>query len=286
MNPKDLLEKLAKQQDEVFSGKKEFIAPILASNSVVATRIAGILYKFRIFRKGKREAGWYIFRARDEKEAVLVGPAEQDQIAEYQKLFRVKRYVLAYRMEDHWLGLPSDSEVGQQPASVYLAQGVEQFDAVDCVFDGKQAWYVNLFLSRDPSIAMTLRENLEKENKSIKAPGLTPADRYAYALAFALREEALKSNTEKRLERQLALGGAKLKSYVEAGTDTLAVTLNYEGRDFRINVRASDLTVTSAGICLSGEDRKFDLASMPSIFREKDERDRRGYDGGDGDDYD
>ena len=52
--------------------------------------------------------------------------------------------------------------------------------------------------------------------------------------------------------------------------DGIRVTYRVDGADYTTSVNKNDLTVQVAGICLSGEDQNFDLASLVGVLRESD----------------
>lgn len=70
-----------------------------------------------------------------------------------------------------------------------------------------------------------------------------------------------------RLTESLSHAGAQLVEYLERG-DSFRVTYSVDGRRYTSSVDKDDLTVNVAGICLSGEDSHFDLASLVGVLRE------------------
>ena len=84
---------------------------------------------------------------------------------------------------------------------------------------------------------------------------------------IGLREDAQRREPRRRIGEALAHGGASLRDLAEHG-DTYRVTYDVNGSRHVSLVRKNDLTILSAGICLSGMDRQFDLASMVGVLRE------------------
>ena len=70
-----------------------------------------------------------------------------------------------------------------------------------------------------------------------------------------------------RLRDNLSHAGARLVDYLER-TDSFRVTYLVDGQQYTSSVDKRDLTVQSAGICLDGTDRNFDLASLVGVLRE------------------
>ena len=99
--------------------------------------------------------------------------------------------------------------------------------------------------------------------------GITPETRAAYALAAefapAFRREREQRAVERRLRAALALNGGELVGYEEEGENWRVVWQTRSGQSHVSTVARGDLTVVSAGICLSGYDSDFDLQSLVSV---------------------
>ena len=70
-----------------------------------------------------------------------------------------------------------------------------------------------------------------------------------------------------QLSDTLSHAGAQLVDYLERG-DGYRVTYKIGNRSYTSSVNKGDLTVQVAGICLSGEDDKFDLGSLVGVLHE------------------
>jgi hypothetical protein len=109
------------------------------------------------------------------------------------------------------------------------------------------------------------------EPEQLSRLGLTAEERAAYAMSYAPRLQAelaaRRDRVEERLRVALAHAGAEFREYQERG-DLYRVAYEVDGRRQVSVVSREDLSVQVAGICLSGQDRRFDLQSMVGVLRE------------------
>ncbi len=261
-----------KAAEEAFL-ETEFLAPVLPGGRV-RVRIAGLICTLRVV--GQAEPGWAILKPLSTPSldrARIVGRPSLGQIRDYLALFPALRLVLVARSGRQWLALPAhrvDSRFDiADPVRVHLVQGAEPFQRIVARFDGELFWFQELDRRRSPAIAAYLREALVAETRpeDLHKPTLTAEERAAYTLAYEAVEAAQRDRVEVRLSDALAHGGAELASYIER-EDAYTVTFSVDGEVHRSTVRKDDLTVLVAGVCLEGQDRRFDLQSLVGVLRQ------------------
>jgi hypothetical protein len=252
----------------------EFLAPILRG-SRVQVRIAGVVCRLNV--QPADFEGWGVFRPLSLSEARLFRPCRLAERQRYLELFPLVRLILTGRQENQWLAIPAhraDTRFhieGQLP--VRLVEDAQVFDVIHSRFDGGQFWYAGADPRWDPEMAGSLRQALEQmvHPDTLSRPGLTAEERTAYATNYWPRylasEEARRSADEQRLRHALEHAGAELKDYMER-QDVYTVTYEVNGRRHISTVSKKDLSVQVAGVCLSGEDEKFDLHSLVGVIRE------------------
>jgi hypothetical protein len=268
----DALSRLAAAEERFLAC--EFLAPAV-SGGMVQVRIAGVIRSLHV--QPTDFSGWGVFRPISPAEATLVRPARLAERQRYLELLPRVRLILADRREHQWLAVPAhrgDARVqidGLIP--VRLVEEGQRFDVIESRFDGSQFWFAELDARGDPSQASYLRQELERLTPpdQLRRSGLTAEERDAYELTYWPRyeatEEARQGREERRLRNALAHAGAELKDYVER-QDVYTVTYEVDGQRHVSAVAKNDLTVQMAGICLSGEDRHFDLQSLVGVIRE------------------
>ena len=269
MSIDDILNRLEAAESDFL--QREVLAPVLPGRGVVV-RIAGIICTLAV--TGKRFAGWGVLRPQTLKTAALVRPATLAEVAGYLKLFPALRLIVVAREGRQWYALPaSQGERGLQlngPAPVLLAEaGIQPFETVVARFDGHFFWYERRDNRRNPALAAYLREALDAgtPTEALRKSGLSPEERAAYDWAQSLVAEAERAGVSGRLAAALAHAGGRLIAFTERDD---SYTVAYQVGDERAvsTVRKGDLSVLTAGICLSGQDARFDLTSMVSVMRE------------------
>ncbi len=268
----DALKRLAAAEDRFLTS--EFLAPVIRGGKV-QVRIAGVICTLSVRRTDFE--GWGVFRPTSHSDAELVRPAKLAERQRYLELFPLVRLILVDRREDQWFALPahqSDSRFRVEGAiCVRLVEEGQLFEVIETRFDGTQFWYAGPDARWDPAVASYLRQELARLTppEKLHRSGLTAEERAAYALnyfpRFEASEEARQSREERRLRRALKHAGAELRDYVER-QDVYTVTYEVDGQRHVSAVAKKDLSVQVAGICLSGEDQKFDLQSLVGVIRE------------------
>lgn len=178
---------------------------------------------------------------------------------------------------------------------VFFVDRGNQFNQIKARFDGRNFWFESEDASRDPQIASYLRGEFAKRTSwdKVHFSTLTPEERSAYkaAVDWVLAEE--KGYLERKLEQALGHAGGRLIDYTEQGKEIVVRWKVGESETVSRVKNSGSFGLITAGICLSGEDQKFDLTSLVSIVadieegREEGFRDDRDYvDNDDYDDYD
>jgi hypothetical protein len=268
----DALDRLAGEEQKFLDA--EFLAPVLVGGRV-SVRIAGVVCEMQVMPRDFR--GFGVFKPISHGEAKLVRAATMSERRKYLELFPRVLLVISSRSEKATLAVPTnaaDSRFSVQgQIDVRLIAEAELFDTIVARFDGSQFWFDQLDPRADPAAAPYLRQALANatEPRQLDRPGLTPGQRIAYMLNYAARLEAIlqdeRTRNESRLREALEHAGAELRDFVEHH-DEYRVTYEVDGRRHTSLVRKDNLTVQTAGICLSGQDRNFDLASLVGVMRQ------------------
>lgn len=223
--------------------------------------------------------GWGRFVVKRDWTAELAKPATSVQISKALRPLPQALVVLVKPLGDRgtWLAIPAQHPSSLAcarrlaPVIVHLVSRARQFDRCVARFDGRRWWFEALDVRADPKLAASMRTALAEEVDSddFTLAGATPAHVEAYRLAWGqLVHEVMSGrvqSAEQAVADALALAGGELLELTSAVEHWL---VRWRGPDRVVHysaIQKETLTVLSAGICLSGEDRKFDLQSLVGV---------------------
>lgn len=264
------------EEEEKKLSQTTFLAPITVGGRV-RIRVAGIVYEMKV---RTRETGFCILRMVDAGVAEVVETAPLSLASKYLALFPRLRLVLIDQLDKTWWALAySDSDTRLQlsgPVPVQLVLGCTNFDTINARFDGAVFWFDSVDRKRDPAVSRTLRRSLEADIKpdEVRARGMVPSERVAYRMMYLHKHRNDPADTmvddRTRIGEALSHAGATLESFRYTDRDQQFATVRFvmDGRDHVVNVAMGDLTLQSAGVCLSGQDQQFDLTSVVGVLRE------------------
>jgi hypothetical protein len=269
-----LLSQLTAQEEQLRS--TQFLAPCVRGGRV-RTRVAGLVYTFR--PKPRDFEGWAIFQPVSADTAVVTEEAGLPLVAEYLKRLPSLRLRLAHALKrQSWLAYPvNESDARQRcgearPVAVHLVTEGAPFEVIVARWDGGAWWFEEADRRADPQDAERLRKVMRAVTppEQVRFKGITPEMRSAYDLAAQQAQEfqALMQprRDEARLREALRLGGGALREFHDRGDFWLVEWTTREGERHTSAIAKRELTVVSAGICLSGRDRDFDLQSLVGVI--------------------
>lgn len=285
-----LIEDLARREQEIHT--RTFIAPCV-SGFPVRTRICRLVHTFKV--RPDDFSGWGIFRPENPAVAVLARRADRRMIDSYLAIFRRVALRLIHPLDDRgsWLAFPANGadtarRLGRTGAvAVHLVEDAARFDMISARWDGAALWFQGRDFSSDPILEEYLRSSLagERSPDGLSKRGLTPEDHIAYETAFwreMLNEDLRGRGAEpggagaaaadrRRIGLALKRGGGRLIDLRETQDGWRVEWASADGNRYSSHVSGGDLTVVGAGICLSGEDRKFDLQSLVGVVEGREE---------------
>lgn len=300
MDARSLINHLADQEKALL--KSQFLAPCLQGGRVRVC-LDGLIYE--LTPQQADFEGWGLFQAVDAKQAGLIGPASLGKVDEYLAHLQPLRMLLAWPVTGRtWMAYPAHEGDAVQrfglarPVLLHLAEDVQAFTQVQARFDGASFWFEAVDRAADPRVGERLRGALREVEvpEDLNWKGLTPEARTVYGLALdremalAARENARNArrnaharrhaqqawirdlppvrHDEARLHRALRFAGADLRDVHDHGVYWTVEWTTQDGQNHTSAISKDDLTVMSAGLCLDGHDRDFDLQSLVGVVEQ------------------
>jgi hypothetical protein len=268
-NVLDIISEIGKKEAEIT--QQVFISPIF-SNSRVATHIDGIVYSFVI---PGVESGWYQIKPVNTKVARIIGPANLIEQEMYLKCLDKLRLVIVMKKDNIFYGVPDKAnkfgfQVNDLLPIFLHSDPAMDFDRVITRFDGANIWYECVDQGNGPAKAEYLRDCMAKvlDPSKLKFSGLTIEERLAYTLRLTLDKRLIIDSKKDQLKRDVEFAGGSFIKFAERA-DHYSVTYQVNGNEFTSYVAKNPAhSVISAGLCLNGNDKRFDLKSLVTVIRE------------------
>lgn len=289
-----LLEQMAAEEAQF--RETTFLAPC-ARGGRVRVKIGGLAQTYT--PQPPDFEGWGLFKPKDTRTAELVEEAGLPQIANYCARLTPLRLRLVVALQGQtWLAYPvNESDARQRlgdvrPLPVHLVTEGGVFEPIVARGGDAVWWFEEVDRRADPMPAEHLKTALSvvtlPENLHFK--GITPEMRTAYALAAqqseafrevlrarqegpSNREEARDSRPSgrdgERLQNALRFGGGDLRDFRDRGDYWQVEWMTRDGQRHTSAISKRDLTVLSAGICLSDQDTDFDLQSLVGVIEQR-----------------
>jgi len=286
----DLITRVGQADKAVVSS--EVFASVAHNCRRIRTKVSGMVREFNIPRQ--KDSGLRIFLPTTSSDAKYVRDANPDEVRQYLDLLPKVHLILVYRDDHHWYGFPANQEAFRRKVGdpclvvVHNADNIDQFDHLVTRYDGACFWYDDVDYRVDPERPTGLRDALKARDWTrvtrsmledprtydLEVKGASPEDCIAYQIAARRIVQETKTTVESRLESALVDVHAKLDSFTERGDNLEVRWVNASGQGYTTVIRKDDFKVVTAGICVSGEDRKFDLKSLVGVVTHA-EKERR-----------
>lgn len=275
MNISSLIKHLAYQ--EQLLAEKTVLAPWVQGGRI-RVRIEGLVHTLHPMPNTK--PGWSYFRLLNEKQVVRLATATQADRSSYlQKCFAQPLHLALRLKQQTWLAVPQDMQITQRIVGrqgtvlVHLVERGQRFDTIRGCFDGASWWYDAPDRRTDPRLAAQLREAQHNHMgaQTVQVRGLTPALRMAYSVVQQHHTKTHVRRDAQRLRHALEIAGGTLANQQDRGDHWLVTWNTPDGERHTSAISKNQLTVLSAGICLSEHDRDFDLQSLVSVVQRRPE---------------
>lgn len=265
----DIIRGLGEKEESLIGS--EFVSPIF-HNTRVITLVKGLVYSLFVPRT---KPGWYRIKPVSVGEAEIAGEADLLQREDYLRRFPRIRVVLIQKQDDYYIGLPlKNNNQGlsfHNPLPVLLSSDViSSFETVICGFDGSNLWFMDVDPSSDMIKSDYLREQFEKgtDPDKIRFKGLSLEEKIAYSVRCSLDKNHRELLKQRTLKQDVEFAGGQFVKYEERG-DHYSVTYKVDDHEYTSYISKDPIhQVLTAGICLDGGDKDFDLTSLITVIRE------------------
>jgi hypothetical protein len=279
VNINKLINNYTKKEKQLL--EQEILAPAIGRGKIFTSLDTGAIYQFNVPIKF---SGWGIFQPVSTIQVRLKRVAQEyERLAYLYRLPHLRCIAINSTNNNKWLVIPKNLSDARQrnfktePFEIYLVDKVvQQFETVLVNTDSSNYWFHGVDRRSSPIIAKGLlkyyNEIVDKQSWDNDIT-ITSSPEEKLAIKIALAKKKVDSIPKEQLlmQQQLSYLGANLVSYSPLDTNDNSYQVKYtdDYGEHAVTV-GKDYSIISAGICLSGEDDKFDLASIVKVLQNDD----------------
>jgi hypothetical protein len=261
MDAQSCLEKIIGREKKLHG--KSFVAPAQRGRTV-RIRIGMFVWECR---PDAEFSGWGVFEMCGPGQVRFLREAEPWEKSEYLESFE-KHTLMLFYLDSRGIWWGRDFK-GEKFVPVLLVEGHLQFDSIVAAFDGSSYWYDCADPRADAGHAQILRDSLKAEVpvKGLKNFHFTLRETSLYEMALIIVKQMghmQKDVFMREIEKALQMGNAQMLECAEVDNG-YRVTWRRESQTLTSLVDRN-LSVISAGTCLSGQDALQDLTSLSSLI--------------------
>lgn len=276
-----LLDSFIKKEQTLLNNT--FVAPFDQHTTRIIVKIDKLNYKFNI--KKTTSAGLGYFKPKNATEAVLIGEVEEYLSESFFKTLPSINFILCYETDFGWIAYPYDLH-GVAKYGIFgevLIKNVkdcQRFDIITARYDSVNFWYHEIFSGANIAKVIELRECFQSNFNEAqiklakdKILGLKKEEETSFDIILESWKKFLKTSTEEVIKQFLQNSGATLSNYILKGESVEIKWKAPSGKTYYSVIKKDSYDVITAGICLSGEDKKFHLKDLPYLvdFAEKED---------------
>lgn len=254
--------------------KTQFVAPSFWGSDV-ALLVNGLKASYKV---AKEFHGFGVFETSNKK-AKLVREAEIAEILQYKELLKRTYFILISRFKDNsWIAYPAYSQPFSvtfwqpKPTLIHFVEEGQCFDTVKVSFNGQFLYDGHAFNSTTMEVKEHLISNLEKlvEPQVLSVKNLSPEMKVAYSVILnSIERENPAKILEKKIKDIVMRNDGKVHGLVEKKKSIVIRWTSAAGNVYNTEINTDSMFITSAGLCLDGDDRKFDFQALMGIVNQK-----------------
>lgn len=266
-----IMEQLRQMEHDLIGSE---IISVCQRNANIIVRINGLKKEYKT-NFNHDEIVIAVFKIVSFDRAEFIRPATPGEKRKFLARFPTIRAVTVSKVEDDRFLCIDHSGTSLETGEMFLVVGCPPstfpFRPINCASTGNSMLFVSNANTTDSFATKALFQEIllptPRNPKDIKVKYATPWQIKAYEIAYNQIQLEKVETLDDRVKKAVEYMNGRLISYVEIDNELMNVSFMVDGRSFTSTINKETLQIVHAGICLDGEDRKFDLTTLVPIMR-------------------